>query len=341
MVNLSELAPPKNHHDCPEARAAAIARALVCLDRSASSDACLPYARFVAEAFGAALTLLHVMPPPGTHEGNRADALEWEIARREAELYLDRARASLGVGSERVTTRLTQGFPAEQIVAVAREVGSDLTILASRGEGQGSASDMGGIAQHVLALASGSVLLIDPECPARIPPRRIMVPLDGSLRSECVLPIVADLAHLHGAEVLLLHVVTDPTPTAMLSNPDDMRLALSLASRMETNAEGYLARLRARLLRQVPVVQTVVVRRTEERQALLDVAAEHSVDMLALTAHGTTCNMERTFGSVASYLLSHARLPLFVLQDMPRSSMERASVSHRRSSLSTRPLEGE
>jgi len=342
MVNLSELAPTRNPNDCPEARAAAIARALVCLDRSASSDSCLPYARLIADTFGASITLLHVMPSaPGAHEPNRADALEWELAKREAEHYLDGARASLGVSAERVTTRLTQGSPAEQIGSIAREIGADLTILSSYGEASASMSGMGGIAQHVLAMVSGSVLLVEPGSPARIPPRRIMVPLDGSQRSECVLPIAADLAHLHGAEVLLAHVVADPTPTAMLSNPEDLRLAVSLASKLEANAETYLARVRARLLRQVPVVRTVVVRRPEERQALLDLAAEHSIDMVLLTAHGTTCNADRVFGSVASHLLAHAHLPLFVLQDMPHGTTDRAPDSPRRTAISTRPLEGE
>lgn len=79
---------------------------------------------------------------------------------------------------------------------------------------------------------------------------------------------------------------------------------------------------RATLLSEVPVVRTLVLLRAEERQALLDVAAQQGADMLILTAHGSTCNAERAFGSVASYLLAHAQLPLFVLQDMPRGDLD-------------------
>jgi nucleotide-binding universal stress UspA family protein len=326
MVNLAQISPSRTRDDCPEARAAAIAHVLVCLDRSASSDACLPHARFVAEAFGARLTLLHVMPsPPSAHERSRVDALEWEIARREAELYLDRARASLGAAPDTTITRMTQGSPAEQIVAAAREMAADVTVLASHGEGGREAvgAGLGSVAQHVLATASGSVLLVQPACSARTPPHRIMVPLDGSVRSECVLPIVADLAHTDGAEVLLVHVVTEPIPTAVLSEPDDIQLALALASRMEANAESYLARIRARMLPRVSSVRSLVVRRGEERQALLDIASE------------------RVFGSVASYLLSHASIPLFVLQDMPRRALERSPSSSPRENPGTRSREGE
>jgi nucleotide-binding universal stress UspA family protein len=296
---------------------------LVCLDRSASSDACLPYARFLAEAFGAKVTLLHVVrQPSAVHEPDRPDALGWEIEKREAEHYLSEAVGALGGASKDAVTRVTQGFPALQIVAMAREVGADVTVLSSHGQGNDGALDLGSIAHHVLARGRGSVLLTQPTTAmsSRIPPSRILVPLDGSVRSECVLPLVADLARAHGAAVVLAHAVTDPTPSGVLSTPEDLALASSLASHFETAAAGYLARIRSRLLSQIPALQTLVVRRAEDRQALLDVAREQEADMLILTAHGSTCNVDRAFGSVAAYVLAHATLPVFVFQDMPATS---------------------
>jgi nucleotide-binding universal stress UspA family protein len=296
---------------------------LVCLDRSPFSDSCLHQARFIAEAFGSKITLLNVMPSSqGKSEASRADALEWQIGKREMAQYLADTRDSLGSLPGEVLTELTQGYPAEQIVAMGREIGADLTILSSRGESGEDGCELGSTAQHVFALAPGSVLLAQPTGAAHVPPRRFMVALDGSTRSECVLPLVAELARHNGAEVVLVHVVTDPTPTAVLSEADDVRLAHSLASRVQANAERYLSRVRATLLREVPLVQTLVLLRAEERQALLDVAAQEGADMLVLTAHGSTCNVERAFGSVASYLLAHAQLPVFVFQDTPRGDLD-------------------
>lgn len=320
-----------------------IGHVLVCLDLSAMSDGALPYARFVASAFGAKITLLHVMPsPPAEREPDRLDALDWEIGKREASQHLSRARTALGVSIEDSDTRLTQGLPAEQIVAAARELRVDLTVLSSRGEGSSSAADLtnlGSVAQHVLAMAGGSVLLAPPSSAAHLPPKRILVALDGSLRSESALPVVAGLARLRGSEVLLVHVVTEPTSTAVLADPGDLRLALSLASRMQASAEAYLTKMRARLLAQVPVVKTLVVRRTEDRQALLDVAVETSADMLVVTAHGATCNAERPFGSVVLYVLAHGRLPIFVVQDIPRGQPAPTPGEAARLSLSARPQE--
>ena len=324
----------------PEGGVTGVGHILVCLDRSSLADGCLPYARFFADAFASKITLLHVIPSsPGAQESVRADALEWEIAKREAELYLSQAMTSLGAAPHGTATRLMQGFPAAQILATARELTADLTVLSSHGQGGESAGGLGSVAQRVLGLAGGSVLLSPTMSSARIPPKRILVPLDGSLRSESVLPLVAELARFHASEVVLVHVVTDPTTTAVLSDPEDMRLALLLASRVHTNAEAYLAQIRARLLSNVPSVTTVVVRRTEDRQALLDIGAEQAADLIVLTAHGSTCNAERPFGSVVSYLLAHTQLPIFVFQDMPRAHLDQVPVQSGRVSPSGRPLE--
>jgi nucleotide-binding universal stress UspA family protein len=155
------------------------------------------------------------------------------------------------------------------------------------------------------------------------------------------------LARLHGAEVLLVHVVTESPATAVLSDPQDIQLARSLASRLQVNAEGYLARLRERMIHEVTSVQTLVLRRLEERQALVDIASQRGADMIVLAAHGSTCNADRPFGSVASYLLAHGRLPLFVVQDVPNGGGNAQSDGNghahhvARVPLSARPPEGD
>ena len=164
--------------------------------RSASSDACLPYARFIGDAFGAKVTLLHVIPSASKlHEDTRADALAWELAKREANIFLEAAKRTLGTPSDRTAVRLTQGQPAEQIIAAARELATDLTILSSHGDrGQGPL-DPGSVTHHVLALATefspaGGARLRSANATASDhgPARR------GSMRGESALPIVADLA---------------------------------------------------------------------------------------------------------------------------------------------------
>jgi nucleotide-binding universal stress UspA family protein len=282
----------------------------------------------VADAFDAKVTLLHVMPSlEDEQQGKRPDPLGWEIVRREAEQYLNGIRTELGesgAGSRQVTCELTQGRPALRIATVARELDADLLVLATHGEGGLGDAHLGSTAQALFANASSSVLVVPPapSTDRAAPVKRIMVALDGSLRTECVLPTVVHLSRAHDASVLLVHVVTEPEGTCMLSSPDDLALARSLVSKLEAAGERYLARLRNQLLPEVSQVETLVVKRTDQHRALLEVARERRVDLLVLAAHGVTCDATDAFGSVAAHALAHAGLPLLVLQDLPARERE-------------------
>ena len=193
---------------------------LVCLDLSPCSEACLPHAIALARVFGSRVTLLHVMQPADEHAGGRiTDPLGWEVSRREATAYLD----SLATDASKtwdlaVDSKLAQGRPAERITAIAHDIGADLTVIASHGEGGVAEWNLGGTAQQLLAVSRGSVLVARAASPAKgaFTPERILVPLDGSTRTESVLPTVARIADAYGAELLLAHVVVEPLPTAVL-----------------------------------------------------------------------------------------------------------------------------
>src|SRR5664279_4163201 len=83
-----------HHAEVSHAEGQGIHHVLVCLDRSPLAESCLPQARFVADAFGARLTLLHVLASPeGDQPPSRPDALDWELSRREAQQYLTEIRS--------------------------------------------------------------------------------------------------------------------------------------------------------------------------------------------------------------------------------------------------------
>jgi nucleotide-binding universal stress UspA family protein len=176
----------------------------------------------------------------------------------------------------------------------------------------------------------GSVLVVPahPGASSPVPPKRLMVGVDGSLRTESVLPEVARLAAFCDAAAVLVHVVTEPRQTGVLVAEEDLALACSLASRLEAGAERYLSRLREQLFQACSRVESVVLRHTDKRRALLDAASQKQADLLVLAAHGSTCDVERPFGSVSSYALAHGQLPLLVLQDLLPSERPRRYKSN-------------
>lgn len=299
----------------------------MCLDRSPYSEACLLHAIAIARVFGSSVTLLYVMQPVLEHSGAHiTDPLGWEVARREAAAYLDRlAREASAKWGLAVDSRIEQGRPAERIIAIAQEIAADLTVVASHGEGGAAAWNLGSTATQVLAVSRGSVLLAHAAAPApsAVAPARVLVPLDGSLRTESVIPTAVRIAAAHDAELLLVHVVVEPLPTAVL-HAGDLDLARDLATRLEQRAKRYLDHLRDRLPPEARV-RTLVTRHVDERQSLLEISQQESVDLVVLSAHGSVCNAVRPFGSVTHHLLAHSTVPLLVLQDVPEQELARAS----------------
>jgi nucleotide-binding universal stress UspA family protein len=324
MPNVDTLNPPASS---PQATHYA-RRILLCLDRSALSEAGVPCAVSLAKTFGSAVTLLHVLEAHHEHPGRQPhDALAWELSRQEATCYLDSVgRKVSDAAGQAVDVRLEQGRPAERIVDVAREVGADLIVLASHGQGNARASTMGSTVHQVLELARSSIFIAPPSpSQARAwAPRRILVPLDGSRRSESVLPVAARIAAEENAEIVLVHVVEEPLPTEMLSLAEDMALARTLASRLESGARRYLDRVQRQLASRASAVRTIVIRHPREPQCLLEIAEREHVDLVVLSAHGAACDSASSFGSVASCLLASSNIPLLALQDLNDNDLYRA-----------------
>jgi nucleotide-binding universal stress UspA family protein len=313
--HLEPLQPQRLQRD-----ARAIRRILVCVDDSPFSEACLQHAIAISKSLGGAITILHVMQPARERSGLRTtDVLDWEVSRQQASAYLERLddEVTHALG-RKVETRLEQGHPAERIIAVARELDADLTVLGSQGERGVAAWSLGSTAQQVLAVARSSVLIVRSNSAAtgEVSPKRVLVPLDGSLRAESVLPAAARIASAHDAELLLVYVVREPVPTVVLHAPEDLEVARELAARLELSGKRYLEGLRVQLVREGASVRTLVLRSGDERQSLLQLSQKEASDLIVLSAHGSTCNPALTCGSVTAHLLIHSVVPLLVLQDL-------------------------
>ena len=274
----------------------------------------------VAAGLGSAITLLSVLEVAHEqHALHPTDVLDWEISRQEATARLEQLmREGEEAGARRIDFRLEQGHPAERITAVGLELDADLTVLAGHGERGLSAWSLGSTAQQVLSTTRRSVLIArPPRGPSReASPQRILVPLDGSLRTESVLPTVARIAAAHGAELLVALIVPEPIATSVLS-AGELDLARKLALRLEARGHDYLEEARERLVRDGASVRTMVLRSNDERRELLDLADREASDLIVLSAHGASCNHAATFGSVATYALLHSVVSVLVLQDMP------------------------
>ena len=310
-LSLVKCALPRDEH--------AVRRILVCLDHSSFSEACVRHAVAISKSLGGTITLLHVMQPPHERAGQAMDVLDWEISRQEAGAFLRRLEhEATKAAGQHVETRLEQGHPAERITAVARELDADVMILGSQGERGVAPWNLGSTVLQVLAVAHGSVLVVRPSTAATdvVCPKRILVPLDGSVRAESVLPTVVRIASMHGAELLLALVIQEPIVTGVLCSPEDLAAARELATRLEISGKRYLEELHGQLKREGASARTRVLRSADERQSLLELCQSEQSDLIVLSAHGSNCNPAVVCGSVTVSLLTHSAVPLLVVQDL-------------------------
>lgn len=294
----------------------------VCLDRSPVGDRIVPHAVAVARAFGARLTVLHALEPP--HEGPGAtptDPLEWELRRTEARRHLSAIESKHAVADLAVATEVIEGHPAEEIRDWVSDHGVDLTVLASHGASGWTEWSLASTARKLIEGISGSILLV-PAWSVQEPPKReivynrILVPLDGSPRAESALPAALRIARVHESELFLLHVVPRPERSCPCPLEEkDLALEQRLVDRNARAAETYLEGLRERVAVDDLRVRALVAIDGDVRGEILRRIAEIRVDLVVLSGHGNGGRAELPFGSVASFLLENATIPLLVVRE--------------------------
>jgi len=246
-------------------RSAPFRRIAVCVDGSEMGDTVVRHAAVLAAAFGAPLTILRVLETASNGDTTPPDPLDWGVRQREARAYLDRLVSLARHRDIDVRAELIQGRAAEQICSWALQHGADLTVLASHGKHGRSEWELSSTARKLVDGVPGSLLLIpadgDRGDVSAVRYRRIMVPLDGSVRAESALPIATRLAIAHEADLLIAHVT--PAPELTKVGPltaQDLDLEQRVIARNERVARSYLDQVRARVSEAGIAARTVISR---------------------------------------------------------------------------------
>jgi nucleotide-binding universal stress UspA family protein len=129
-------------------------RILVPLKGDVTDEAVIAHTGSLAQMSGGGVTLLRVIH---SHSRDEATVLE-----REALAYLDQQVARLEGEKVAAEARVAAGEPAEGIVAVARELGSDLIVMATHGHGEMRHVLMGSVTEDVVRSSPTPVLLVRP-----------------------------------------------------------------------------------------------------------------------------------------------------------------------------------
>ncbi len=299
---------------------------LIPLDGSSLAECVLPHGVAVARALGARATVLQVIEQAEAAGRMRAiDPLEWHYSEAQAGAYLQAVAERLRLAGLPTGQVLLQGDPAERVIDHAQAEGADLILLSSHGRSGLSGWNVSSVVQKILARAYLSFLLIPAYHPATaeisaLRYHRILVPLDGSQRAECVLPLAGALAAHHGSQLILAHVVRRPElPRRAPPSREDQELANALTERNRLEASRYLEEVRARL--SLPAEVRLLVE-DHVAGALQQLALDENADLALLSAHGYSGETRWPYGSLANSFILYGNTPLLIVQDLPRHAIE-------------------
>lgn len=154
---------------------------------------------------------------------------------------------------------------------------------------------------------------------SRIVPSRILVPVDFSPSSHLAVETAAGLAENFGAELYLLHVVTEVAGFVLpdgVTQESIMDKTKSIANEQFQNA---LADLKSERLK----VKACVEAGGDVVGTILDVIEREHIDMLVIPTHGLSGWYPAVFGAVTEKLLRLVECPVFLVRTpQPESSLQ-------------------
>jgi nucleotide-binding universal stress UspA family protein len=291
---------------------------LVPLDGSSLAEAALPAAAFLADRFGARVTLFHVVERRAPSEVHGQPHL---TTARDAAAYLEdlsRRGFPQGVPVDCHVHENHADDVAGSIVAHAEELKHDLVIMCSHGRGRALHLFLGSIAQKVIATGSLPVLITHPDDQGRAPAfscNNILVPLDGNPDHAQALPVSKEIARACGA-ALHLAVVIPRFATLSGELKVSSRMLPATASRMlEMASQDAQESIQADLtsLHEQGFIASAHVLRGDPAKTIIKAAAAAKVDLIVLATHGKKGMEAFWAGSVANKICSQSKAPLLLV----------------------------
>ena len=141
---------------------------------------------------------------------------------------------------------------------------------------------------------------------------KILVPLDGSVRAEKILPHVEGLANCFGAQVALLQVVELATPLVVDYDMSGGVLP-DMILQTKDEASTYLAAWKEKLASK-GIQTSTFVERGPVVSTIIKVADAEGIDLIAMASHGRSGLSHVFYGSVAIGVLHRADRPLLLIR---------------------------
>jgi nucleotide-binding universal stress UspA family protein len=298
---------------------------LVPLDGSQLAEVVLPHAAALAKVLDAKITFVRVIEPPSDIQSQPINPLSWQISKREANSYLEEITGRFKQLNVSVQTSILEGNPASQIVEYVEDSDIDLILLSSHGKSGLTRWNISSVTRKIIQNAKRSTMIVRAyetreNGIADFHYQRLLVPLDGSVRAEYVLPMANSIARNQGAELLLVHVVYKPEmPRRKPLSDEDIRLIDDFIERNRQEASNYLEQIECQ--EQVEC-QTRLIISDNVEDSLHNLVDNENIDLMVMSAHGYSGNRKHPFGNITTHFIEYGSVPLLIIQDFPAEEVE-------------------
>jgi nucleotide-binding universal stress UspA family protein len=289
-------------------------RVLVATDFSPHADRALAHALELVKLFGAELEVFtSAYVPP---QALAAMALGMapglvDDARREAVQRVEALAGTLRARGVRASSSTSTEEPSTAICARAKELGTDLVALGTRGHTGLAHVVFGSIAERVARTAPCAVLTAHADSPAPAAQRCVLVPTDFSPDSEAALAWARSLVSRTGGKLVLLHAYDLP----QLALTGSGLAAAGIEKALADSAREKLAELR-QTLNGVEVETHVSAARPDP--AILDAVERLHADLIVLGTRGRTGLAHVVLGSTAERVIRRAHVPVITCKSGAR-----------------------
>jgi nucleotide-binding universal stress UspA family protein len=201
------------------------------------------------------------------------------------------------------------------IVERARRWRAQVIVLGSRGRGALRSALLGSVSREVVQQAHCPVLVARGKVRA---PRRLLIGLDGSVRSRRAVGFVSRLQPSANGRVTLLAVVEPSRSPSIGRLPASIRAVLATELAALNRERLRLARREvsaaARRLTRAGWTVEKVVRRGLPLSELLKIASTNRADIIVVGARGAGGLTRALLGSVAEGTLAHAPVSVLIVK---------------------------
>ncbi len=134
-------------------------RILCAYDQSAGAEKAFDFAVQLARRFEAELHVLAVFEPAEASRGVKAEALV-ETAQGQFNAAFERLRAKGADAGLEVTTSVSVGSPAQQILKAAEALHADHLVVGQRGKNSFEREAMGSVSLRIVSRGAGTVTVV-------------------------------------------------------------------------------------------------------------------------------------------------------------------------------------